>query len=689
MDMTTTTTTTTSAPRANAVRPDAKGYSLTDLIRLIDPNDTRDEAVLRNNLSFYKRKYARDPEYASFFEHVHQTFVRHGLLGRAASSAASASSASSAAEGNAEALAEDEAPSEAKDPFDLSRYTIGELASALDYDINRGDGGSGDVPDIQTLRRDRRAYQRRLAPVDGDEEEETRHKDKARAFFDGAYDMLTAYLYPNYGGLRSATERVRRMRRDAPDGGEDEATAVDSMAPPGMGMLDERKDHGLVERPRAVSSQMASRPVADGAADTGAAAPNEKRTRTTIVNVDTRFRKNYFDKSRGEVSTSSDIYFSLDERVKNVRQMSIASLEYPNSAYAISSALKSNVFYIQVCENGYQTRENAGTLKMPGTTTDISGHLPPVGTQHYIDHDGTHHAVANTGALGTYRISMMSGNYNKDTLVASINYALRTTDVSSGLAAVMVEFNTAFNKMVMRTVDASSSDMTEAASIYYPGVNVIYEGRTYRGTNSTGGLVTGVAKPFKYNLYFDMFEELDASGNYNLTKPLVNRPLFFNAGWVMGFRKERYIYADDYVLRLEKQTATDEVGGATTEASYFLGYNAESPYDVNAMRYFYVCISDYVTSGNSNYIQGVRNETNYVQTMYGMPSDVIARIVNNGPKLHYTFFDRADFINKTRIYDVPVTLQNFKIRMTDEYGRELDLNKMDWSMALELTSEVD
>ena len=45
------------------------------------------------------------------------------------------------------------------------------------------------------------------------------------------------------------------------------------------------------------------------------------------------------DKARGAVSSTSDIFFSLDERVRNVRKLSISSFEYPNSAYAISSSL--------------------------------------------------------------------------------------------------------------------------------------------------------------------------------------------------------------------------------------------------------------------------------------------------------------------------------------------------------------
>ena len=476
-------------------------------------------------------------------------------------------------------------PPEKTDVFDASQYTIAELASALDYELEAGEeeGRTKAPPDVRTLQRDRRAYKRRLEVLEDDDEEERRHKERARAFFDAAYDIITAYLYPKYGGLRSATQRILSStsaegeKGEAARGGGDEDG--DSMAPPGMRTA-KAEDGGfgaLTVKPRAVSSQMIAEPVTAAALSsdvlTGTVPWEErKRTRTTIVNVDTRFRKNYFDKSRGDVTSSSEIYFSLDERIKNVRKMSIASLEYPNSAWAISSALKSNIFYIQVCENGYQTRENAQSNSLA-----ISASLPPAGTQHYIDHAGTHHAVANTGALGTYRISMMSGNYNKDTLVASINHALRTTDVSSGLAAVMVEFNTAFNKMIMRVVDPSSDDVTEAASIYYPGVNITKDGRTYRGNNVTGGLVTKDPKTFKYNLYFDLFEELDASGNYDLTKPLLNRPLFFNAGWVMGFRKERYIYDDDYIRNLEKQTATGFVGAPTTETSYFLGYNAESP----------------------------------------------------------------------------------------------------------------
>lgn len=656
--------------------------SLEDLVRLIDPNETGDEAVLRSNLSFYSRKYAHDPEYVSFFEHVYRTFVKNGLLRDAASEGSGA--------GGDDDDAAQPGPKEKHDGdgvFDVSRYTIGELAAALDYDL-AGHGGA--PPDIQALRRDRRAYERRLEALDDDDDEERRHKAKARAFFDAAYDMLTSYLYPNYGGLRSA---ARRLASEEPPSSKPDAPypalPAESMAPPGM-----LAPKGDVERPRAVSSQMAASSSQMAAASSSQAAPvaassygaanapaAERRTRTTTINVDTRFRGNYFDKSRGEVTSSSEIHFSLDERVKNVRQMSIASLEYPNSAYAISSALKSNVFYIQVCKNGYQTSNNAGLL--------VSG-LPANGAvQYYYDHKRVHKQTTG-GHVGTYRVSMMSGNYNKDTLVASINYALRTNDVSSGLAAVTVEFNTAFNKMILRTVDPSSGDATEAASIYYPGVSLPYESRTYMGRNATGGLVTTSKMDFSFNLFFEMYEELDASGNYDLSKPLKGRPLFFNAGWVMGFRKERYAHDDgDYVVTLERQTDTDVVSSSDDNTGYFLGYNAEAPYDVNSMRYFYVCVTDYVTSGNSSYIQGVRNDANYVQTMYGMPTDVIARVVNNGPKLHYTFFDRSDFINKTRVYDVPVTLQNFKIRMTDEYGRELDLQRMDWSAAIELVSEVD
>ena len=661
----------------------AGNYSVPDLVKIIDQNETNDSEVVRSNLSYYQRKYAHDPQYARFFSDVHRIFLQHGILKSDESTYPQLSE-----HGNIVTTTTTNSTTNAttnaahSDVFDVSQYSIEELGSALNYDLMDPEK----KPDLMRLKIDRKAYLKRVEPEKGDAEDELENKRNATEFFKGAFDMITAYLYPKYGGLASMTSRYMASDsahidtiHDIPNSQDD----YDTERRQRITKNDERNNAPLLT----VSSQMRAKPTAASKYGGMFVPSNEggdKRYKTITINVDTRFRKEYFDKSNGEVSSTSELSFSLDERIKNVRKVSIASLEYPNSAYAISSNLKSNIFYIQVIKNGYQTSDNAGGLALPSGVT-----LPTNSTtQHYITHEGEHKSTTG-GPLGTYRVSLMSGNYNKDTLVATMNIALRTLDISSGLAAVMAEFNTSYNKFVLRKVDVTSSDATSASSIFYPGVTVTYESRTYRGANSSAGLVTSAVQDFRYNIFFELYESLDGSGNYDLTKPTTGRPLFFNSGWVLGFRKERYLYSQDYILSIVQQATRDDLTSASTEQAFFLGYNAESPYDVNSMRYFYICLTDYVTTGGSYYMQGVRNDNNFVQTMYGMPTDVIARIVNNGPKLHYTFFDRADFINKSRVYEVPVTLQNFKLRITDEYGRLLDLNSMDWSAAIEVVCELD
>ena len=669
----------------------AGSYSVPDLVKIIDQNETNDSEVIRSNLSYYQRKYAHDPQYARFFADVHRIFLQHGILKADEITYPQLSghekiNAATNEKGSSPRQPSPSANPNQSDVFDVSQYSIEELGSALNYDLMDPEK----KPDLMRLKMDRKAYLKRVEPTKDDAEEEIVNKRRATEFFKGAFDMITAYLYPKYGGLASMTSRYMASAESSTAYIENDndmtLNSRDDDDYENERKHKKTKDDEIGAALTTVSSQMKSKPTAASKYG-GMFVPSDggkKRHKTTTINVDTRFRRDYFDKSNGEVTSTSEISFSLDERIKNVRKVSIASLEYPNSAYAISSNLKSNIFYIQVIKNGYQTSDNAGGLTLPTGVTLPSNTTP----QHYITHEGEHKSTTG-GPLGTYRVSLMSGNYNKDTLVATVNIALRTLDISSGLAAVMAEFNTSYNKFVLRKIDMSSSDATSASSIFYPGVSVIYESRTYRGANSTAGLVTSVTQDFRYNVFFELYESLDGSGNYDLTKPTIGRPLFFNAGWVLGFRKERYLYSQDYILTIVQQATRDDLTTASTEQAFFLGYNAESPYDVNSMRYFYICLTDYVTTGGSHYMQGVRNDNNFVQTMYGMPNDVIARIVNNGPKLHYTFFDRADFINKSRVYEVPVTLQNFKIRITDEYGRLLDLNSMDWSAAIEVVSELD
>ena len=50
----------------------------------------------------------------------------------------------------------------------------------------------------------------------------------------------------------------------------------------------------------------------------------------------------------------------------------------------------------------------------------------------------------------------------------------------------------------------------------------------------------------------------------------------------------------------------------------------------------------------------------------------------------YKNWDVSDLIPKERIYNGPITLDRLEFKLLNEYGMELELNNMDYSMVLEL-----
>lgn len=70
--------------------------------------------------------------------------------------------------------------------------------------------------------------------------------------------------------------------------------------------------------------------------------PLKKRTIRKNLNIDTRFRENYFS------SPSTDFHFSLPINFDNVLQMQLASLELPTTYYNVSKQYGNNFFSITV-----------------------------------------------------------------------------------------------------------------------------------------------------------------------------------------------------------------------------------------------------------------------------------------------------------------------------------------------------
>ena len=133
-------------------------------------------------------------------------------------------------------------------------------------------------------------------------------------------------------------------------------------------------------------------------------------------------------------------------------------------------------------------------------------------------------------------------------------------------------------------------------------------------------------------------------------------------GWMLGYRKYDYKYTEDYVT-----TATD-----TT----FVGYNPEGMLDTWGPKYFLIVVNDYQNNVNDFYIQAYGDSLS-------LPN-ILGRVQQ--AQAHYSegYDDGSDMSYKKREYYGPVNVERLEIRVIDEFGRTVDFNNMDLSLAIEM-----
>tara|TARA_B110000285_G_scaffold226991_1_gene287561 strand:- start:5241 stop:6551 length:1311 start_codon:yes stop_codon:yes gene_type:complete len=83
--------------------------------------------------------------------------------------------------------------------------------------------------------------------------------------------------------------------------------------------------------------------------------PIAKQTKTQLININTKFRKAYYD------TVSTDFVIDLPEEFKNVLSLTIQSVQIPNSNYTFSSKLGTNEFTIELYDISVNGTIVAGT----------------------------------------------------------------------------------------------------------------------------------------------------------------------------------------------------------------------------------------------------------------------------------------------------------------------------------------
>jgi hypothetical protein len=167
--------------------------------------------------------------------------------------------------------------------------------------------------------------------------------------------------------------------------------------------------------------------------------------------------------------------------------------------------------------------------------------------------------------------------------------------------------------------------------------------RTGTGQTMVGANVAGVTD-IELNFQADKFGEDDRS-----------TPLPLKFGWILGFRNGIY------------------VGN--------LNYVSESIVDITGSKYIFLVVDDYNNSVNNSFYSAFNSSI--------LNKNILARISLQGNNFNVLSQNNLGLITTPREYFGPINLQTMNIQLLDEYGRIIDLNNMDYSFCLTLTTIYD
>jgi hypothetical protein len=156
----------------------------------------------------------------------------------------------------------------------------------------------------------------------------------------------------------------------------------------------------------------------------------------------------------------------------------------------------------------------------------------------------------------------------------------------------------------------------------------------------------------------------DLSGNTNLELNFLtdkygnddnNTPLPLKFGWILGFRNGVYVNNLNYV--------------------------SEGVVDTTGPKYMFLVVDDFNNSVNNNFYSAFNSSI--------LNKNILSRISLQSNTFSILEQNNLNLITTVREYFGPVNLLNLNIQLLDEYGRVVDLNNMDYSFCVTLTTVYD
>ena len=332
----------------------------------------------------------------------------------------------------------------------------------------------------------------------------------------------------------------------------------------------------VIEKPSVVAglnwSKFSGRLIDNADQPPGIINPINVRTIKRTINLDTRFRPNYY------TSSSTDFSLTLPVRIKNAVSMRIASIEIPISWYVVAKYWGNSFFKIEWGDNGDGTFNNDYTVTIPD---------------------------------GNYELFWQA--------------ATEATDLASTINTFMHANGDPTLQNIVFNVDRTSG---RSGFAWKPG-----------------------STPANFRVTFS----IDENGNSDFSTILQ-----FRLGWLLGFRVGFY----------------EGLSIVSEGICYMKG-----------PRYAFISINDFNNSVSNYFISAFSSSL--------LQKDIIARInltyIQQQQGVYQTGQDDglSTQINRQRSYFGPVDIERLEIKLLDEFGRIIDLNNMDWSMALTMECLYD
>jgi hypothetical protein len=186
--------------------------------------------------------------------------------------------------------------------------------------------------------------------------------------------------------------------------------------------------------------------------------------------------------------------------------------------------------------------------------------------------------------------------------------------------------------------------------LYLSGIsNVVFTINLTNGTTGSGQTLVGFSDSNTHTK-LELNFQADKYGVSDRNTPL---PLKF--GWALGFRNG--IYTNN------------------------LNYVSEGVVDITGPKYFFLVVDDYNNSVNNNFYSAFNSSI--------LNKNILARISLQSQTFNILEQNNFNLIATPREYFGPVNIQTMNIQLLDEYGRIVDLNNMDYSFCITLTTVYD